>query len=264
MLGYYEIEDEIIKKLPPGSKNIKENIYELCCPLVVMNKKNLPSDLSLLYEVLEIPIIQYQDLKNFDSKKYESMYTYLEKFSEYLKLNVAIEELEEGRVGHLLRVGKSAKVLCDALGLSKEETQSIYIAALFHDVGKYRVPSHIVGKRGRLSTNEFNMIKNHCNYAYDMLKDFLSKDTLDIIKSHHERCDRSGYPEGSIPNLGAKIIGIVDSYDAMTANRVYHHGKNKKDAYQELLLCGKPIEQGGKGRMYDIELVEKFIQMNER
>lgn len=263
MLGYYELDEKMIETLPKNSRNIKENIYELCCPLVVQSKESLPEDLLCLYEVLEIPVILYDEFKNYDEKNLEEQYSYLQKFSEYLKLNVTIEELEEGRVGHLLRVGKNAKVLCDALGLSKKEMRRIYIAALFHDVGKCCVPSEIVGKPGRLSDNEFNMIKKHCNYGYDILKDFLSEETLNIIKSHHERCDGSGYPEGSTPSLGAKIIGIVDSFDAMTSNRVYHKGRNLREAYEELLLCGTSVEDGGKGVLFDYELVEKFIKLNE-
>ena len=263
MLGYYKLDDEMIQNLPKESKNIEENIYELCCPLVVKSKDILPYDLYCLYEVLQIPVITFSELKDFDEENYREQYPYFKKFSEYLKLNVCIEELEEGRVGHLLRVGKNAKKLCEALGLSKKQTKDIYIAALFHDVGKYKIPSDIVGKRGKLSDNEFNTIKNHCNYGYDILKGFLSADTLEIIKSHHERCDGSGYPEGSIPQLGAKIIGIVDSFDAMTSSRVYCKRKSIDDAYKELMLCGKSVKDGGKGILFDKELVEKFIQIND-
>ncbi len=263
MLGYYELEEDMIIRLPKESRDIKENIYEICCPLVVKTKESLPQDLRCLYEVLEIPIISFDEIGNCIEEKYQNRYLYLKEFSKYLKMNITIEELEEGRLGHLLRVGKNAKALCDALGLTKEQTKNIYIAALFHDVGKYKVPSSIVGKKGRLSDSEFNVIKNHCNYGYDILKGFLAEDTLNIIRSHHERCDGSGYPKGSIPELGAKIIGIVDSFDAMTSNRVYCKGKNLEDAYEELLLCGQSVTDGGKGILFDKELVEKFIHIND-
>ena len=106
-----------------------------------------------------------------------------------------------------------------------------------------------------------NLMKKHCDYSYDILKDFLPLNTLNIIRSHHERCDGSGYPDGVIPNLDAKIIGIVDSFDAMTSSRVYQRRKTVKEALQELFLCGKSIEEGGKGKLFDGEIVDKFIEM---
>lgn len=261
MLGYYGLDEDIIKQLPDGSKNIEENIYELCCPLIVKDKASMPTDLLYLYETLEIPIIYYEELKTFDCDQYNELCEYLKEFSKYLKLNIDIENLEEGELGHLLRVGRNAKDLCVRLGLSKEETKNIYIASLFHDIGKYKVPACIVGKKGKLSEKEFEIIKKHCEYSYDILKDFLPLSTLNVVRSHHERCDGSGYPDGIIPSLGAKIIGIVDSFDAMTSKRVYQKQKSIKEALNELLLCGKSTEEGGKGKLFDGEIVSKFIEM---
>ncbi len=261
MLGYYELDDSMVSQLPKGSKNIKDNIYDLCCPLVVKNYDSIPKDLFYLYEALEIPIIQYDELKNFQFNQYDDLCNYVKEFSKYLKLNIEIEEMEEGQVGHLLRVAKNARDLCHMLGMNEEQTKQIYIAALFHDIGKYKVPSNIVEKTGKLNEEEFDLMKKHCDYSYDILKDFLPLNTLNIIRSHHERCDGSGYPDGVIPNLDAKIIGIVDSFDAMTSSRVYQRRKTVKEALQELFLCGKSIEEGGKGKLFDGEIVDKFIEM---
>lgn len=261
MLGYYSLDKDMLKKLPHNSKNIKDNIYELCCPLVIKDKKSIPSELLCLYETLEIPIISYDEIENFDFEKYHEFCEYLKDFSKYLKLNIDIEKLEEGEVGHLLRVARNSRDLCVQLGLSKEQTKDIYIASLFHDVGKYKVPSSIVGKKGKLSDKEFELIKKHCDYSYDILKDFLPQNTLNAVRSHHERCDGSGYPDGIVPSLDAKIIGIVDSFDAMTSARVYQKPKSIKEALNELFLCGKSVEEGGKGILFDGEIVSKFIEM---
>lgn len=261
MLGYYNLDKDMIEKLPVGSRNIKENIYDLCCPLVIKDRKNIPPDLLCLYETLEIPVISYDEIEKFDFDQYNEFCEYLKDFSKYLKLNVDIEKLEEGEVGHLLRVSKNARDLCMCLGISKEQTKDIYIASLFHDVGKYKVPSSIVGKKGRLSEKEFELIKKHCDYSYDILKDFLPQKTLNAVRSHHERCDGSGYPDGIVPSFDAKIIGIVDSFDAMTSDRVYQKQKSIKEALDELFLCGKTVEEGGKGKLFDGEIVSKFIEM---
>lgn len=262
MLGYYGLDISEIEVLPAGSRNIKDNIYELCCPLIVKKISDLPEELLCLYRMLEIPILLFDDLEIFGFEEDYDFCEYLRKFSYFLKLNIGVEMLEEEKVGHLLRVGKKAKDLCGALGLSKEETKIIYMAALFHDIGKSKLPSNIVGKKGKLDDSEYELVKKHCLYSYDILKDFLPEEVLLIIKSHHERCDGSGYPEGKIPNLGARIVGIVDSYDAMTANRIYQNEKSEEDAYQELKLCSLNVNDGGKGELFDRNLVSKFIESN--
>lgn len=262
MVGYYGLSDAKVKKIPVESRNVLENIYELCCPLIVENGDDLPSDLLCLYETLEVPIIRFEELNDFHFEEYTVLSTYLDEFSKYLKLNIDIEMLEEGKLGHLLRVGRKAKDLCIFLNLSAEDTKKIYFAALFHDIGKYKIPNGIVGKKGKLNDSEFNIIKKHCEYSYDILRDFLPADLLEIIKSHHERCDGSGYPDGIVPNLGAKILGIIDSFDAMTSKRVYQSEKSVKEAYEELRLCGISLEDGGKGKLFDSEIVQKFIEVN--
>ena len=263
MLGYYELDNEMIKKLPKTSKNIKENIYEICCPLVIKNKKSLPEEIRCLYEMLEVPIISFDKLDTFDKRKYIKLNNYIRKFSMYLRINNNIEILEEGNIGHVLRVGNNVKKLCEQLQMSRKQIKKIYIAALFHDIGKYKIPKEIVSKKQRLSREEYEIMKKHSNYSYEMLKDFLPKDILEMIKSHHERCDKSGYPEGIIPNVGAKIIGIVDSFDAMVSNRVYVKRKTVKEALNELLLCGISKDHGGKGYLYDRKIVTKFIKLQQ-
>lgn len=262
MIGYYGLDASEVEMLPAGSRNIADNIYELCCPLVVKRVSDLPDELLCLYEVLEIPIVIVDELKNFSFEEDEEFCQYLIKFSYYLKLNIGVELLEEEEIGHLLRVGKKAWDLCNALNLSKEKTKAIYIAALFHDIGKSKIPGEIIGKKGKLNEREFEVIKKHCNYSYDILKDFLKDESLEIIRSHHERCDGSGYPEGIVPELGARIVGLVDSYDAMTSKRIYQSEKSREEAYQELLLCSLNINDGGKGELFDNKLVSKFIEVN--
>ncbi len=262
MLGYYKIDENELAKLNLQYKNIEDNIYDLCCPLVI--GKPLPPDLKCLYETLEIPIISYKQINDFDFQKYEHLTKYLDYFSEYLKLNIPIELLEEKSLGHLLRVGRYAKELAEKISLDKKEVKDIYIAALFHDVGKYLIPSQIVGKEGKLTDREFELMKKHSEYASRILKNFFSDNILTMIREHHERCNKNGYPDHIVPSLGAKIIGIADSYDAMISNRVYHQKKTKDEALAELLRCSMSDYNGGKGILYDKYLVEKFIELQNK
>ncbi len=263
MVGYYKIETKILEQLDFPIKNIENNIYDLCCPLFVMDKKDVPENILYLYETLEIPILNVTELRTYDKKEYRELEAYLKVFSHYLQLNIPIEMSEEQKLGHLLRVGKYAKKLAEALLLSKEEVKSIYIASLFHDIGKSRIPESIIGKKGKLTEEEFSIIKTHSSLAREVLGNFLDETILEMIEAHHERMDGSGYTKGLLPSLGVQIIGIADSYDAMVSSRVYHNAASKEDALNELLLCTKEKEVGGKGILYNPKLVRKFIEIEK-
>lgn len=260
MLGYYKLDEERIKSLPSGSINIEDDIYNICCPLVI--GEPLSKDLECLYLTLEIPIINIDDFNNYDDSKYTSLKRKIKELSGYLKLNTEIELLEEEKIGHTLRVGRYAKELCELLNLSKEETKKIYIASILHDVGKIEVPKRIISKPGKLTEKEFEIMKTHSENARHILDDFLDEETLEIIIEHHERCDKSGYPKGIVPNLGAKILGIADSYDAMLSSRVYKKQKTLKAALEELVRCSIDVKNGGIGQLYDEELVRKFVSFH--
>ncbi len=181
----------------------------------------------------------------------------LNEIDKLLKWNDAIEKTEEVISGHSMRVAYLAKELAEKTNLPKEEIANIYFAALFHDIGKHFIPKEILGKKGKLTNDEFAIMKTHCNHAENILKDILNEDIIKIIKAHHERLDGSGYPQGiAIEDIGAKILGIVDSYDAMTTDRVYTHAKTQTEALRELELCTSNIQ--GKGLLYDPTLVHTF------
>lgn len=260
MLGYYKVDEERIKKLPENCINIEDNIYNLCCPLII--GEPLTKDLEHLYNILEIPVINIEDFEYYDESQYASLGKKVKSLSEYLKLNKEIETLEEGSLGHTLRVGRHAYELCKLIGLPKEDIKKIYIASILHDVGKIEVPKKIISKPGKLTDKEFEIMKTHSENARHILDDFLDDETLEIIIEHHERCDKSGYPKGIVPNLGAKILGIADSYDAMLSTRVYKKQKTLKATLEELVRCSLDVKDGGKGKLYDEELVRKFVSFH--
>ena len=163
--------------------------------------------------------------------------------------------------GHSERVAFFSKRIAEAMGLSEEEVNAIYIAGLLHDIGKIGIPDSILLKPGKLSKEEYEIIKFHPELSYELLKHIdVLKDSLPGIKYHHERWDGSGYPEGlkgrNIP-LQARILAIADSFDAMTSDRIYRRGIPKARAVTELR------KQAGKH--YDPEVVENalYILLNE-
>ncbi len=255
MIGYFNLSEEELNALPKDIKNIEDNLYDLAYPLITNDV--LPHDLRYLYETLNIPIIKPNELENF--KIDEKFNKKIKGFSEYLQLNIEIEMLEEGKIGHTLRVARHAHELCTLACLDKKMTKKVYIAALFHDLGKIEVPKRITSKPGRLTEKEFEIMKTHCEHGYEILQGYLDEEILDMILSHHERMNKSGYPKGIVPSLGARIIGIADSYDAMLSNRVYKKNKSLKGTLEELVNCTIEVKEGGKGILYDKELVRKFV-----
>lgn len=260
MLGFYRLDENDIEKLPENSVNIEDNIYVLCCPIVT--NEPLPKDLDCLYRTLNIPILNIDELQNYNEINYKETINFINELSEYLKLNTEIELLEEGVVGHTLKVGRYAHELCASINLSEKETRKIYIAAILHDIGKINIPSKIISKPEKLSAKEYEIMKTHCLNAKYILDDFLDDETIEIIVTHHERCNKSGYPYGIIPNLGTKIIGISDSYNAMLSKRVYKKQKTLKATLEELIRYSLDESKGGQGILYDEYLVRKFVDLH--
>lgn len=159
--------------------------------------------------------------------------------------------------GHSMRVAAYAELLAQRLGWSEEEVQNIYYVAMLHDVGKIGVPDAVLNKPFKLTDLEFRLIRNHTTMGAEILKDFKMFPNVDVgAKYHHERYDGKGYPEGlkaeSIP-LVARIIALVDSYDAMTSNRVYRRRLSDEVVMEEL--------EKGKGSQWDPDLVGIFMEL---
>ena len=135
--------------------------------------------------------------------------------------------------GHSKRVAMYAAEIAKRMQLSEDEIQNIYYAGLLHDAGKISVPDAVLNKPGKLSDEERALIQNHTVAGGKMLKQMSSiRGIRETALYHHERYDGNGYPEGlkgeSIP-LYARIVGVADSYDAMSSNRVYRRHLNKDD-----------------------------------
>ena len=140
--------------------------------------------------------------------------------------------------GHSKRVAIYTRQIAKELGFSGEELDHIYYIALLHDCGKIGVPDNILGKPGKLTDEEFEIIKSHAVRGGEILTHFKSLEDADEgARYHHERYDGKGYPEGrageDIP-LIARMICVADSYDAMNADRVYRKKLSKEQVISEL------------------------------
>jgi len=172
----------------------------------------------------------------------------------------ALELRDMETEGHSRRVVDKTLQLAKAMGLSKQEQVQIHRGALLHDIGKMGIPDHVLLKSGKLSDEEWEIIRQHPTLAYEMLSpiSFL-RPALDIPHYHHERWDGTGYPEGlrreQIP-LAARIFAIVDVWDAMTSDRPY------RKAVPEEKVIAHIIEQSGKH--FDPMVVEAFLKLIDK
>ena len=143
------------------------------------------------------------------------------------------------------------------LGLEREELQKLSLAGLLIDVGKVRLPVDLLLKTGPLDENEIALTRRHVEYSLEIMQNAegVTPQIIEIIATHHERHNGSGYPRGlsgnQIPIYG-RIMGLVDSYDAMTAKRPYATSRSPHKAVAELYE--------NRGSLFQAELVEQFIQ----
>ena len=170
-----------------------------------------------------------------------------------------IDAKDEYTRGHSRRVADYSAAIARELKLSEERVETIRSVALLHDIGKIGVPDSVLNKPGRLTQEEYQLMKQHTVIGGEILKDIGMIPGIDIgAKYHHERYDGRGYPEGlagdEIPYI-ARIIAVADAYDAMTSNRVYRMHLNQEVVLQEL--------KDGAGRQFDPEIVEALIRMLE-
>ena len=172
----------------------------------------------------------------------------------------AIDAKDPYTCGHSDRVASYAKLIAARIGLDSEECERIYMAGLLHDIGKIGVPDSILGKPGKLTDEEFAIVKKHPEIGYVILKNLQQLDyVLPGVLHHHEAVNGSGYPAGligeSIP-LSARILAVADAYDAMTSDRPYRSGMPSERA--------ESILRSEASKTWDSDIVSTFLECIER
>lgn len=174
----------------------------------------------------------------------------------------ALNSVEPGVYQHCTRVGEMARKLSRDIGLNEYEQKVAEFAGLFHDIGKIGVDSDILNKPGKLEPKEMDIMKNHSliseHIVAPLAKHNFFKDQLPGIRGHHERMDGDGYPDklvGEKIPLIARVILVVDTYDAMSQTRPYRKGLPDDIIYAELKRCA--------GTQFDPQLVRSFLQAHK-
>jgi HD-GYP domain-containing protein (c-di-GMP phosphodiesterase class II) len=170
---------------------------------------------------------------------------------------VSLVDLKDSYTGgHSTRVATYSKLIALELNLNETELETIVMAASLHDVGKIGVPDHILLKEGRLTDEEFECIKKHSEFGWMVLRNIEGfQDASMMLLHHHERFGGGGYPgelQGHQIPLGARIIAVADTFDALTTNRPYRKGRSEKEAIQEIVRCSQT--------QFDPPIVQAFLR----
>ncbi len=172
-------------------------------------------------------------------------------------LVLALDAKDSYTEGHSKRVSEYAYLLAKSLGLDLQELEWIRLAAMMHDIGKIGIPESILCKPAKLTKEEFEVMKKHPVIGARILKPIKPLEKVsNLVLYHHEYWDGSGYPNGlsktEVP-LGARIVSIVDAYQAMTSNRPYRSSLSQSEAIKRL--------KEGREKQWDPELIDLFLDV---
>ncbi len=158
---------------------------------------------------------------------------------------------------HSTRLAEWALHVAGELGMDASGLGDIEVAALLHDIGKIGIPDAILNKPGKLTTEEYDLMKKHPEYGWAVLRQVPGMERASlIILHHHESYDGRGYPGGlkgeEIP-MGSRIVAVIDAFDAMVSNRPYRQGLPFEEAERRLLEAS--------GRQFDAKVVNSFLPL---
>lgn len=186
---------------------------------------------------------------------------YSSSLQEMMDLAVMVEEKDGYTAEHCERIKDFSMKIGTKMGLSSDELYILNLAAFLHDVGKVKVPDHILNKPGKLTNEEYEMMKKHTTWGRETLENTNFVDLIkagEIVEQHHERYDGKGYPnqlKGDEIMIQAAIITVVDAFDAITTDRVYRKGLSIETALEELVR--------NKGTMFNPNVVDAFISIKD-
>jgi putative two-component system response regulator len=175
-------------------------------------------------------------------------------------LALAVEAKDAYTEGHLRRLSSYSERLAIAAQIAPERLQAIRFGGLLHDIGKISIDDAILRKPGKLTPEEYEQIKQHPDYGARIVQPMrFAAEVGPIIRHHHERWDGKGYPQGlsgeAIP-IGARIVAIVDAYDAMMTERPYRSALGLEETLRRL--------REGRGHEWDPRLLDLFIELVEQ
>jgi len=248
-------------------KSLKNRTYKLTDKMSVQyipllwQKKKLGALLLILKNgASREPAKDMLSLLPFVLYSYNTHYHLRQKKYEAINGMIAvIEALDEYTRDHSKNTANYALLLAESMELPAQQIQDIYYGALFHDIGKIGIPIEILRKQASLTDQEYEIIKQHPVKGDAILKHFADFEPIaQFVRHHHERYGGGGYPDGlkgdDIP-FGARLICVVDAYDALTTNRSYRKAQGGKTAIEEI--------KDNTPEQFDPEIVKVFAKIEK-
>ena len=163
-------------------------------------------------------------------------------------------------VSHQERLATLSVMVGERLGLNDDQLEWLQVGALLHDIGKAAIPNTILSKPGKLTDEEWILIRSHVKRGYEMLQGMnLPEHVMEMVLRHHERLDGSGYPggiKGNLLSMESRILAVCDVVEAMSSHRPYRPARKKEEIIREL--------KDGRDRLYDGRLVDLLVDIIER
>jgi putative nucleotidyltransferase with HDIG domain len=223
----------------------------------VLNKKSgesfAPEDVTLLEALAHQSAVAIENAKLY--RDLQSSF-----LSTVSALAAAVDAKDSYTAGHAQRVTEYSVHIAEEMGLSAADVETVRLSGLMHDLGKIGISESILSKPGRLTDEEFAEMKRHPGVGATILSSVQGlAHVIPGIHRHHERVDGRGYPDGlkgdDIPLVG-RIIGVADTFDAMTSDRVYRHRLTDQEGIDELKRFS--------GQQFDAKVVEAFLKAYEK
>jgi diguanylate cyclase (GGDEF)-like protein len=200
----------------------------------------------------------YQDVIKYIRKGIKSDHQQLIGIFKALISTISVKD--KYTLGHSERVSAYAIIISEALGLMPKDISALQYAGLLHDIGKIEIPKSVLNKIEPLTDEEKELIKMHPITSEKILEPLEDLGQLtEYVRHHHERYDGTGYPDGLAADaisLGARILCVADSFDAMLSERPYSKGMSQKEAFTELERCS--------GKQFDPDVVKAFIKVMQK
>lgn len=204
-------------------------------------------------------VLELDELTHYLERKVTEKTAQIEKmtFETIATISSMLEARDSYTKGHSVRVAEYSVMLAERAGWREQAIQNLRHIALLHDIGKVGIPDNVLNKPGKLTEEEFAIIKSHTIIGADILKEIKSIPEIEAgARYHHERYNGTGYPCGleaeEIPAV-ARIIGIADAFDAMNSKRIYRDSLSPEVIRRELV--------NGKGTQFDPYFLDLFLQL---
>lgn len=227
-------------------------IFSLWCCLIIYSFFNIPFSIAIcvIFLLNSIAISIYNEIRSRNKNEFSN--SFLDVVRAFVNTIDAKSPITHS---HSQRVSEYCFIIGKNMGLSKNNLNKLECAAVLHDIGKIAMPDNILDKPAKLSDYEFDIMKSHVLKGFALLNDIKDMEEIaEIVLSHHEKFDGTGYPnhkKGNDIPLLSRIITVADSYDVITSSRPYKRTLDMDYAINELISC--------KGTHFDGHIVDVFV-----